>query len=80
MSNPHHITPKPQHTSNCIEDMDALLDQIDDFSELLQTQDNVRDNHFQEEWSLFKTYIKWKVEELTEYSYITKQPDHNRNS
>ena len=71
MSSSHQFHTTPIHASNCIEDMDALLNHIEEFSELLHNQNNVKDDSFQEEWGLFRTYIKWKVEELTEYSYIT---------
>jgi len=58
MSCSHQLMTKPAHHSDCIDDMEALLDHIDEFSEIIHSRENLNDNDFLEEYDLFRTYIK----------------------
>ena len=82
MNKSHSIEKKPLQNSrnNCIDDMDALLDHINEFSQLVQSHDGISDKSLTDEWNLFKTYIKWQMEDLTEYSHIYTLPRHKHNS
>jgi hypothetical protein len=64
------------HTSD-IDDMDALLDHIDEFSQFVKSHEGLTDEHLQEEWQLFKTYLQWRIDDLTEDSYIYPRHKHN---
>ena len=72
--NNHHA-----HTSD-IDDMDALLDHIDEFSQFVKSHDGLTDDQLQEEWLLFKTYLQWRIEDLTKDSYLFPLPNHKHNS
>jgi len=67
------------HTCD-IDDMDALLDHIDEFSQFIKSHKDLKDEQLQEEWQLFKKYLQWKIEDLTEDSYIYHLPHHKHNS
>lgn len=72
---------KDQNMSACeIDDMDALLDHIDEFSQFIKTHDNLNDKQLQEELHLFKKYIKWKMEDFSEESYSYLIPSLKRNA
>ena len=69
------------NTHTCdIDDMDALLDHIDEFSQFVKSHDGLTDEQLQEEWLLFKTYLQWKIEDLTEDSHIFPLPHNKHNS
>jgi len=72
---------KDHNTHTCdIDDMDALLDHIDDFSKFVKSHEGITDEQLQEEWQLFNTYLQWKIEDLTEDSYIYSLPHHKQHS
>lgn len=69
------------NTNNCaIDDMDALLDHIDEFSQFVKSHESLTDEQLQEEWQLFKKYLQWKIEDFTEESYTYHLPQHKHNS
>lgn len=65
---------KLQHknSSCCIEDMEALLDQIAEFRYLVKTTENVSDPAFLQEYRLFKQHIEWVSEDLMQNSSLHK--------
>jgi len=72
---------KYNNTHTCgIEDMDALLNHIDEFSQFVKSHENLPDEQLQEEWRLFKTYIGWRIEDLTEDCYIYVSPTNKYNA
>lgn len=72
-SNPHHI--QAQHKTNCIDDMDALLNHIECFTRQVLAQHDKPNQQLAEEWNLFKQYVQWKQAELTESSHLHPLPD-----
>lgn len=50
--------------TNPIDDMDGLLNRLQDFELLLQKTHNRFDPSFQQEYSLFRQYIQWRVEDF----------------
>ena len=66
------------HT-NDIDDMEALLDHIDEFSQFVKSHEGLADDQLQEEWQLFKTYLQWRIEDLTEDSHTYPLPLHRHN-
>jgi len=72
---------KHHNTCTCsIDDMEALLDHIDEFSQYIKSHDNLKDEQLLEEWNLFNTYIKWKIEDFTEDSHIFSLPSRKHNA
>ncbi len=72
---------KYNNTHTCgIKDMDELLNHLDEFSQFVKSHENLPDEQLQEEWRLFKTYIRWKIEDLTEDSYIYTSPTNKYSS
>jgi len=49
---------------NCIDEMDALLDQISDFKRLIETTENITDSTFKQEYRLFKQHVEWVIEDI----------------
>lgn len=56
--------------SSCIDEMDALLDQITDFKNLIKTTDDISDPNFKQEYRLFKQHVEWMIEDMSSSSYI----------
>jgi len=54
----------------CIDDMEAYLNRIEEFKQLLNSTKNRSDPGFAQEVQLFKQYVTWKSEDLTEDSHI----------
>jgi len=65
---------KPGGTGCSIEVMETLLNQINDFKNLLKATHDSTDPRFIQECRLFKQYVKWVSEDLTSDSYICSTP------
>ncbi len=72
-------TENARHKSSCIDEMDALLNQITDFKKLINATENVSDPCFKQEYRLFKQHVEWVIEDLSSGSYIVspKKDKHN---
>ncbi len=55
---------KLQNEVTCIDEMDALLDKIDEFKQLLHSQGQKPNPSFKQEYRLFKQHIEWVTEDL----------------
>ena len=58
--------------TNCIDEMDALLDQISDFKTLIRSPHKTSDPRFIQEYRLFKQHVEWVSEDLVASSFITR--------
>ena len=58
--------------TNCIDEMDALLDQIANFKTLIRSPYKTSDPVFLQEYRLFKQHVEWVSEDLAASSFITR--------
>jgi len=56
--------------ASCIDEMDALLNQINDFKKLVSTTADISDPGFKQEYRLFKQHVEWMIEDMSESCYI----------
>lgn len=47
-----------------IDVMEQLIDQIDEFKQLMEQSDNLSDPAFRQECRLFNQYIQWRIEDI----------------
>lgn len=72
MKNHQRLVKNTTKKTNCIDEMDALLDQIADFKELIRSPHNASDPRFLQEYHLFKQHVEWVSEDLATSSFITR--------
>jgi len=65
---------------SCIEEMDALLDQIVDFKKLIRATENISNPDFKQEYRLFKQHVEWVIEDLGASNYIVAPKEKNADS
>lgn len=69
-----------RHDVSCIDDMEAYLNHIEEFKQLINTTKNRTDPGFVQEVQLFKQYVAWKSEDLTEDSHIYNPTSNHYSS
>ncbi|RDH81398.1 MAG: hypothetical protein DIZ80_15025 [endosymbiont of Galathealinum brachiosum] len=72
MKHHQHLVINTTKKTNCIDEMDALLDQIADFKKLIQSPHKASDPGFLQEYRLFKQHVEWVSEDLATSSFITR--------
>ncbi len=70
----------PHKKTSCIDEMDALLDQIVDFKKLINTTKNISDPRLKQEYRLFKQHVEWVIEDLNAGNYIVSPKKNNSDT
>jgi len=66
--------------ASCIDEMDALLNQITDFKKLVNATKDISDPSFKQEYRLFKQHVEWIIEDMSESCYIATHQKTDANT
>jgi len=67
---------------NCIDEMEAILNQISEFQKLIDSTDDndISSQNFKQEYRLLKQHVEWVMEDITDSNYVTNKNYNSKAS
>jgi hypothetical protein len=65
---------------SCIDEMEALLEKISHFKELINSADKPVTTDLKQEYRLFKQHVEWVIEDLDSDNYVCYSNHHRSGS